>query len=291
MANCYGQTITRLFVTSGWPMTRQQVNEAFKEFSENGWEQEHTTTTGYRCLARFDANIESVRRAAEANPGMIFVCVTLSYDSDDAVLHVGMGGTWVVRKVKARDVVWSPNAPVPSRYVRTMSPKSPKKRRRSRQAPRHPSAGAPTSNAPAGTSARPKGRTKAGTHARPKAGAKPRTRTPEPTPALNRLGFHGMPSEVELCRSLVLQTLPEAARAGVKYETTGSESYLSGTLEFTTCRDSAFRAFNRLVAQVPAISVSLEYADVKSGQRRTLRAIDGKIVEHRAAQCQSNPPG
>lgn len=42
------------------------------------------------------------------------------------------------------------------------------------------------------------------------------------------------------------------------------------------------KAFNRLVAQVPAVTVTLEYGDAEAGGRRQLRAIDGRIVGQRA---------
>lgn len=80
---------------------------------------------------------------------------------------------------------------------------------------------------------------------------------------------------------LDLAVLPSAARPRVKYQTTGSESYLAGSTEFTAAQEPAFRVFNRLVAQVPAVTVVLEYDDVKSAKRRQLRAVDGRIVEHR----------
>ena len=98
----------------------------------------------------------------------------------------------------------------------------------------------------------------------------------------NRLVFHGLPNEVERCRTLAMDAITVAAKARVKHETTGSESYLAGSMEFTTAQEPAFRVFNRLVAQVPAVTVVLEYDDVKSAQRRQLRAVDGRIVEHRA---------
>ena len=81
---------------------------------------------------------------------------------------------------------------------------------------------------------------------------------------------------------LDLAVLPSAAQARVKYQTTGSERYLAGSMEFTAAQEPAFRVFNRLVAQVPAVTVVLEYDDVKSAQRRQLRAVDGTIVKHRA---------
>ena len=93
---------------------------------------------------------------------------------------------------------------------------------------------------------------------------------------------HGLPEELDRSRALALAVLPSAAQASVKHETTGSESYLAGSMEFTAGQEPAFRVFNRLVAQVPAVTGVLEYDDVKSAQRRQLRAVDGRIVEHRA---------
>ena len=84
----------------------------------------------------------------------------------------------------------------------------------------------------------------------------------------NQLVFHGLPAEVERCRELVLGCLPEAARAGATYTTAGAAQYLAGTLKFTTVGGPAFRAFNRLVAQVPAVTVVLEYGDLNAGGRR-----------------------
>jgi len=68
----------------------------------------------------------------------------------------------------------------------------------------------------------------------------------------------------------------------VKYVTNGSESYLAGSMEITTEASLALTVFNRLVAQVPTVTVVLEYEDPKTGGRRQLRAVDGRIVEHRA---------
>jgi hypothetical protein len=94
--------------------------------------------------------------------------------------------------------------------------------------------------------------------------------------------FHGLPSEVERCREIVLAMLPEATRADANDTTAGTEQYLSGTMEFTTQGEPALRVFNRLVTQVPAVTIVLEYADVKTGQQKVLRAVEGKILEHRA---------
>jgi hypothetical protein len=98
----------------------------------------------------------------------------------------------------------------------------------------------------------------------------------------SRLVFHGLPAEVERCRELAVSAIPAEARPGLKYTTNGGEGYVAGSIEVRTANEPAFNAFNRLVTQVPAVTVTLEYDDPKTAARRLLRAVDGKIVEHRA---------
>lgn len=67
----------------------------------------------------------------------------------------------------------------------------------------------------------------------------------------------------------------------MKYTTNGGEGYVASSMEITTEATPAFMVFNSLVAQVPTVTVVLEYDDLNSGGRRQLRAVDGRIVEHR----------
>lgn len=262
MPKDYGTTLTRVYVTSGWHVASGLISECFQEFTRNGWEEQHDKKNGFRCLTMFDADLSVVREASKKNPALIFLCVTMSCETNDTTLTMGIGGAWLKKTRRLSSEIRLGAGVLGRDYVRTMK----------RQLPHRST----------GESAR---KTKA--EHRSSTGTKqPRTTKASKASATvrvaNRLVFHGLPDEVERCRAMALDTLPSAARARVQYETTGSESYLAGSMEFTTAQEQAFRVFNRLVAQVPAVTVVLEYDDPKSAQRRQLRAVDGRIVEHRA---------
>jgi len=127
---------------------------------------------------------------------------------------------------------------------------------------------------------RPKsaGQAPSGTGTSSTAARRPRTRNARrrlaPTQVNDRLVLHGLPAEVERCRELAVSAIPAEARPGLKYTTNGGEGYVAGSLEVTTANEPAFNAFNRLVAQVPAVTVTLEYDDLKTATRRLLRAVD-----------------
>jgi hypothetical protein len=87
-------------------------------------------------------------------------------------------------------------------------------------------------------------------------------------------------AEVTRCRELAVSAIPAEARPGLKYTTNGGEGYVAGSLEVKTANEPAFNSFNRLIAQVPAVTVTLEYDDPKTATRRLLRAVDGKIIQH-----------
>lgn len=260
MPKDHGKTLTRLFVTATQWIGRASVDEAFAEFVQAGWEEQRDPGTGFRCLVQFDADIDMVRRAAKSNPGMMFTCYTLSCETDRMTLNVGFGGAWMSKTRLFSDAVGLGAVRTDPRYVSTSSRRRKLKRRRGAKA------GGPRGS---GTGTR-----------------RPRNKQPVTLGTVpqvrNRLVFHGLPDEVERCRELAIDALPAAARPGVKYTTNGTESYVAGSMELTADAELAVKAFNRLVAQVPAVTVTLEYADVNTGGRRQLRAIDGRIVEHRA---------
>ena len=270
MAKDYGTTLTRLFVMPAWWLNRHLVKEAVKELTAHGWEEERGGGSDCRCLTMFDLDINPLRRMARKNPGLTLLACTVSGETDAVDVHLGIGGTWLKKIAGLFETGDQRRWQCPRDYVHTMGPKpvsTKPARKRQGEKPRNVQEKKQVATRKPHTQ-RSRSR---------------RASTAKTLPAvLNRLVFHGLPNEVELCRVLAIDVLPEAARAGVKYETTGSESYLSGTLEFTADTGLALKAFNRLVAQVPAISVSLEYADLNTGQRRLLHAVDGKIVEHRA---------
>jgi hypothetical protein len=265
--------MTRMFISTPWLQECKRAEEVFQRFISDGWCEEGELETGQRCLRFYGADLDAVRQAAHKNPGLIFQCFVMSYDSDDAVLHVGIGGTWAIRKIPACDAINPKSKPARSRPMpprRSLLPQIPPARGfRSRK---RSARGKSKSRA-----RRPSGERTVGLTT-----PKPKAETATAVPVLNRLVFHGLPGEVERCRALAIDVLPEAERAATKFNVSGSESYASGMLEFTTGTGLALKAFNRLVAQVPAISVSLEYGDVKSGNRRLLQAVDGRIVEHKA---------
>jgi hypothetical protein len=261
MPKTHGTTLTRLYVTSGWHVASALISTCLQEFTRNGWEEQHDKKNGFRCLTMFDADLSVVRQASKKNPALIFLCVTVSCETNDTTLTLGIGGAWLKKTRRLSREIRLGAGVLGRDYVRTM------KRQLTHRS--------------TGKSAR---KTKAGN--RSSTGTKqPRStkasKAPVAVRVANRLVFHGLPSEVERCRTLAMDAIPVAARARVKHETTGSESYLAGSMEFTTAQEPAFRVFNRLVAQVPAVTVVLEYDDVKSAQRRQLRAVDGRVVEHR----------
>lgn len=255
MPKDHGKTLTRLFVSATQSFGMASVDEAFAEFVQAGWEEQRDPGTGFRCLVQFDADIDMVRRAAKSNPGMMFTCYTLSCETDRMTLNIGFGGAWMSKTRLFSDAVGLSAVRIDQRYVST----SKRCRKSKRQA---------------GTKA-------CGTGTR-----RPRTKQPVTLGTVpqvrNRLVFHGLPAEVERCRELAIDALPAPARPGVKYATNGTESYVAGSMEITTEATPAFPIFNRLVAQVPAVTVVLEYDDLSTGERRQLRAIDGRIGEHRA---------
>jgi hypothetical protein len=270
-------TFTKLFVTSGWPGARGLIEKTCRAFLEEGWGEERDTKNGTRCLTRFNADVDDVRRVAEKSPGLIFQCFTMSFDSDDAVLHIGIGSTWLARKIKAGDAVLYKHRPIGRAWVRIPSARgSTGPRGRHRKCP----------NRTAKRTRSDRQASVGNTRTVTRKASKAKTAN---VSVSNRLVFHGLPDEVKRCRMDALEMLPVATQAGVKYETAGSETYASGTLEFTTAAEPAFRVFNRLVAQVPGVTVSLEYDDVKTGQRRLLRAIDGRVIEHKVISPSTAP--
>ncbi|MBM4022608.1 MAG: hypothetical protein FJ284_10300 [Planctomycetes bacterium] len=260
MPRDHGTTLTRLFVSATQSFGVASVDEAFAEFVQAGWEEQRDPGTGFRCLIQFDADIDMVRRAVKRNPGMMFTCYTLSCETDRMTLNIGFGGAWMSKTRLFSDAVGLNAVRIDQRYVSTS-----KRRRKSKRQ--------------AETKAGGQGGSGTGTR-------RPRTKQPVTLGTVpqvrNRLVFHGLPAEVERCRELAIDALPAAARPGVKYTTNGTKSYVAGSMEITTEAVPALTAFNKLVAQVPAVTVVLEYDDLSTGGRRQLRAIDGRIGEHRA---------
>jgi len=41
-----GQTMTIMFITSGWPTNRGVINAAYREFTENGWTEHRNEKPG-----------------------------------------------------------------------------------------------------------------------------------------------------------------------------------------------------------------------------------------------------
>lgn len=276
MAKDYGKFLTRLFVMPAWWMSGHLVKAAVRDLAANGWEVEGGGRSDFRCLTMFDADINPLRRMARKNPGLILVCLTVTGETDDIDVHLGIGGTWLKKTSEVFEAIGLGRGQCPRDYVHTMStkPASAKPARKQQQE-----------------------RPRKAHEKKQVATRKPRTqraqsrraRTATTVPVSNRLVFHGLPGEVERCRALAIDVLPGAERAATKFNVSGSESYASGTLEFTTGTGLALKAFNRLVAQVPAISVSLEYDDFKTGQRRLLRAIDGRVIEHKVISPSTGP--
>jgi hypothetical protein len=240
------KTITQLFVTSGWKMTSGMNKDAFKEFTDNGWEEGRDSKTGFRCLTKDDADIGQVRLAAKKNPGMIFVCFTLGIEPKDTIVHLGIGGKWLSKRGPLSEEIGLRHVMLFRDYVQTMRPKrGGRVRRRSRDC-----------------AVPKKARTAKG------------RRTQK---IMNRLVFHGRPDEVERCRVMAAQMLPAVCKKRVQYTTDGNEGYASGSMSIETQGEPALRIFNRLLAQVPAVTVLLEYEDPTTGKPRRLRAVDGKI--------------
>jgi hypothetical protein len=265
MPKDHGKTLTRLFVTASQSVSKELIDQAFADFIRRGWEEQHDEETGFRCLVKLDADIAMVREAAKNNPGMVFLCFTQSCETKLTTLNVGFGGAWLSKTRRFSKAIDPGIAHAAQSYISTFE-QEPTARR-----PRRPkSAG----QAPSGT----------GTSST--AASQPRTRKTKkhlaPMQVNSRLVFHGLPAEVERCRELAVSAIPAEARPGLKYTTNGGEGYVAGSLEVRTANEPAFNAFNRLVAQVPAVTVTLEYDDPKTATRRLLRAVDGKIVEHRA---------
>jgi hypothetical protein len=265
MPQDYGKTLTRLFVTASQSVSKELIDQAFADFIRGGWEEQHDEETGFRCLVKLDADIATVRQAAKNNPGMVFLCFTQSCETNLTTLNVGFGGGWLSKTRRFSKAVGPGIAHAARGYVNTVE---------QQRAPRRPRRPKPADQAPSGT----------GTNST--AASRPRTRTTKkslaPMQVNSRLVFHGLPAEVERCRELAVSAIPAEARHGLKYTTNGGEGYVAGSIEVRTANEPAFNAFNRLVAQVPAVTVTLEYDDPKTATRRLLRAVDGRIVEHRA---------
>ena len=265
MPQDYGKTLTKLFVTVAQSFSRELIDHAFADFIGGGWEEQHDKETGFRCLMKFDADIATVRQAAKSNPGMVFLCFTQSCETNLTTLTVGFGGGWLSKTRRFSKAVGPGIAHAARGYVNTVEQQLvPRRPRRSKKA----------------------GRGARATGTKSTAARRPRTnqvrRLTAPTQVNNRLVFHGLPKEVERCRELAVSAIPVDAHPSVKYTTNGGEGYVAGSMEITTEATPAFMVFNSLVAQVPAVTVVLEYDDLNSGGRRQLRAVDGRIVEHRA---------
>lgn len=226
MPKDYGRTLTRLFVSASQSFGMASVDEAFAEFVQAGWEEQRNPGTGFRCLVQFDADIDMVQRAAKSNPGMMFICYTLSCETDRMTLNVGFGGAWMSKTRVFSDAVGLGAVRIDQRYVSTSKRRRISKRR-------------------AGTKAGGQGGSGTGTR-------RPRTKQPLTLGTVpqvkNRLVFHGLPAEVERCRQLAIDALPVESRPCVRFVTNGTESYVAGTMEITTEATPAFPIFNRLVA-------------------------------------------
>jgi hypothetical protein len=265
MPKDHGKTLTRLFVTASQAVSKELIDQAFADFIRGGWEEQHDEETSFRCLVKLDADIAMVREAARSNPGMVFLCFTQSCETKLTTLNVGFGGAWLSKTRRFSKAIGPGIAQAAQSYISTIE-QEPTARR-----PRRPKS-AGEIDCGTGTSSTAARRSRTGQ-------AKKRA---APTQVNNRLVFHGLPAEVERCRELAVSAIPADAQPGLKYTTSGGESYVAGSIEVTTANEPAFNAFNRLVAQVPAVTVTLEYDDPKTAARRLLRAVDGKIVEHRA---------
>jgi hypothetical protein len=261
MPKNHGTTLTRVFVTSGWYMASALISKCFQEFTRNGWEEQHDKKNGFRCLTMFDADLSVVRQASKKNPALIFLCVTVSCETDDTTVHVGIGGAWL-KKIRRLSREIRLGAGVLGRdYVRTM--KRQLTHRSTRKSARKAKAGHRT-----GTGTKQPRSTKA-------------SKAPVAVRVANRLVFHGLPDEVERCRALVLEMLSKPHRTSATFTTDGNDEYVVGSMGFMTDSEPAFRVFNRLLARISGVTVTLEYADPKSSQPRQLRAVDGRIVRQK----------
>jgi hypothetical protein len=261
MPKNHGTTLTRLFVTSGWHVASDLISKCFQEFTGNGWEERHNKKNGFRCLTMFDADLSVVRKASKKNPALIFLCVTMSCETNDTTLTMGIGGAWLKKTRRLSREIRLGAGVLGRDYVRTLAKRQPTSR-------------------PARRSARkPEARDRGSSDAITK---QPRTKKAPKAPAAvqvaNKLVFHGLPAEVEQCRALVLEMLSNPHRTGATFTTEGNDRYVVGSMGFMTDREPAFRVFNRLLAKISGVTVTLEYADPKSGQPRKLRAVDGRIV-------------
>jgi len=82
--------------------------------------------------------------------------------------------------------------------------------------------------------------------------------------------------------ALAIAILPSAAQPRVRYETTDSESYWPAAWSSLRPMSLLSGRSTNSWPQVPAVTIMLEYDDLKSAQRRRLRAVDGRIVVHHA---------
>lgn len=262
MAKDYGSTLTRLIIMPAWGSTRPLVKQAVRELTANGWQLKGGGRADYRCLTMRDADIEALGRMAMNNPGLRLISFTEFDDEEVVDVHLGVGGTWA-KSISGQSETGE-MLMCPREYVHTMGPMPARTKHGEKPRDVHEKKQVATRQP---HTQRSRSR---------------RARTATTVPVSNRLVFHGLPAEVERCRELAIDALPAAARPGVKYTTNGTESYVAGSMELTADAELAVKAFNRLVAQVPAVTVTLEYADVNTGGRRQLRAVDGRIVEHRA---------
>ena len=279
MTTPWGKTLTRLFVSSAWSSGTPAISEAFDEFKRAGWEEECSPDNdGYRCLTKFDADMDAVRRVAERNPGLIVTCFTLDAETKKTAVYLGIGGTWLRTVRRLSPAIGLEHWRYDPAYVLALPPSQ-----RAAQANRQASQGDRSQSTkkpgkPADASAH------AGAQEEPASGPRASThQAGQPATVTNTLTFHGLPGEVEQARVLVLAMLSEAVQATASFKANGNENYSSGTMIFTTAGKPAFPVFNRLMAHMPGLSVSLEYDDANSGQRKVLRAVDGKIQDYPAA--------
>ena len=261
MPKDHGTTLTRLFVTSGWHVASDLISKCFQEFTRNGWEEEHDKKNGFRCLTMFDADLGVVRQAAKKNPALIFLCVTVSRETDDTTVHVGIGGAWLKKTRQLSREIRLGAGVLGLDYVRTLAKLQPTSRPARRSARKPEARNCGSSDATTKQSRTTKA---------PKA--------PAAVQVANKLVFHGLPAEVEQCRAIVLEMLSPPHRTSATFTTEGNDEYVVGSMGFLTDSEPAFRVFNRLVAKISGVTVTLEYADPKTGQPRQLRAVDGRIV-------------
>jgi hypothetical protein len=259
----YGETQTALFVTALLPVKQEVIDQAFADFFHGGWTDLSDTTTGFHCLLKSNADIAMVRQAAKNNPGLVYLCFTQSFETNLTTVNVGFGGAWLSKTCRISKAVGPLCSEAPDSYCGPINKQAAWRRP---QLPKSADQIARRTGCRKKVAPRPCART---AHARI-----------APKQVNNRLVFHGLPAEVERCRELAVSAIPAEARPRLKYTTNGGESYVVGSMEVTTADKPAFGAFNRLVAQVPAVTVTLEYQHPKSATWRLLRAVDGKIIQH-----------